>query len=277
MITCVLSGGLGNNLFQLANIYNISKKYNVDYFLPKTVNRGDIGRFGQSTILEFDRLFDNKFIYDSDVKNSVIKRYIHHDHNPNSNFSYREPPFLDNHCYIGYFQSEKYFSDFDIKNEFILNSKIISELKNKYENLFLKKTIALHYRLGGDRVTQHMQHYHKNVNSEYYKKAIKEVIGDDSDGDYNILLFSDKQELAQNLLSNLGYTVTPIYNKDNVEDFIMMTICDNVILSNSTFSWWSAYMNNKKGKIVAPKSQWFGPGYKHFDLSSTFPDKWIKF
>jgi hypothetical protein len=118
-----------------------------------------------------------------------------------------------------------------------------------------------------------MQYYHKNVSPDFYKKAIEISIGDNNIDDYNLLLFSDKMDDAINLLS--GINLIPVHNIDNVEDFIMMSMCDINIIGNSTFSWWAAYLNEKNSMVIAPKTEWFGPGYSHYNLNDLFPKKWI--
>jgi hypothetical protein len=276
MITCDFFGGLGNNLFQLATVYNIHKKYNYELRIPTFSQRNGIERYGQSNVLELNELFENKFFYDDSLINNLPK-YIHPDVNLNStDYTVTKIPISDNTCYSGYFQSEKYFNDININKEFIISTEKKSHIQNKYKNLFLKKNISLHYRLGGDRITSMMQHYHKNVSPEYYKSAL-DLISDYNENDYNVLVFTDNRNLAENLLSGFKYNFIYIdNNNDNIIDFIMMSMCDINIIGNSTFSWWSAYMNSKENKkVIATKTEWFGPGYKHFNLTDTFPKDWI--
>lgn len=273
MITCNFMGGLGNNLFQLANLYSIHKNYKIPYFITNSVNRGNIHLFNQSTELEIYKLFDNKFNNTNNTQKNSVKMYNHFDVSPDNDFKYRPVHISDDFCYNGYFQSDKYFLNIDIKTEFILNKNIINEIKNEYFHLFSKPTIALHYRLAGDRVLTNMQFYHKNVSKNFYTKAL-EIICNNDISKYNILLFSDNLSQAQAILDNTN--IIPIDNKnDNIKDFIFMSLCDYNIVGNSTFSWWSAYMNQNNKLTIVPKTEWFGQGYKHMNLDDLFPKQWI--
>jgi hypothetical protein len=62
---------------------------------------------------------------------------------------------------------------------------------------------------------------------------------------------------------------------DNIKDFALMSLCDYNIIGNSTFSWWAAYLNQNNTLTIAPKNEWFGQGYKHFDLQDLFPKNWM--
>ena len=89
-------------------------------------------------------------------------------------------------------------------------------------------------------------------------------------------MFSDDPELARNRLSELKYKFHVISNDNCVEDFIHMSLCDHNVVGNSTFSWWSAYMNSSEDSvIVAPKSNFVGPKYDYFSLEDLFPKNWI--
>jgi hypothetical protein len=274
MISCELSGGLGNNLFQLANAYSIAKTNNFDLIIPNFAHRGNIGIYGQSEVLEFSKLFENEFKYDNQIP-SKLEKFNHTDlFLDKTDYVYSPVKISDNTTYCGYFQSEKYFLNVPINKEFILNNEIINKIKKDYFGLFNKKNISLHYRLGGDRVTQHMQFFHKNVSVDFYKQALEIV--NYNPKEYNLLVFTDNRYLCEQILKELKHRFIIIDTNDNIIDFIFMSLCDINIIGNSTFSWWAAYMNqNKEHKVIAPKSEWFGPGYKHFNLKDTFPEKWI--
>lgn len=273
MISCDFFGGLGNNLFQLATVYSIHKLCDVELQIPSYADRGNIGIYGQETNLELSKLFSNDFIYNDHLN---LQRYKHVDTDlNNTDYSYSEIPLYDNVCYHGYFQSERYFLGVDISKEFKLRTDNIDRIKTDYASLFDKKTISLHYRLGGDRVTDLMQNYHKNVSIDYYKQALQ--IAQYNPDEYNILVFSDRMDQCKELLKDLNYPFYFIQNENNVLDFTMMSLCDINIVSNSTFSWWAAYMNqNNHKKVIVTESEWFGPGYKHFNLTDTFPKSWIR-
>ena len=58
-------------------------------------------------------------------------------------------------------------------------------------------------------------------------------------------------------------------------DLKLLSLCDNNIIANSSFSWWGAWLNTSENKkVVAPKS-WFGPD-KQLDDKDIIPDSWIK-
>jgi len=54
-----------------------------------------------------------------------------------------------------------------------------------------------------------------------------------------------------------------------------MSCCDHNIIANSTFSWWGAYFNNNKEKIVCYPDKWFGPKNANLNTKDLFPENWI--
>ena len=61
------------------------------------------------------------------------------------------------------------------------------------------------------------------------------------------------------------------------EDFYLMSRCRHAVISNSTFSWWSAWLGEagKPGRITVAPDMWFAPA-ANIDYSDIIPDRWTK-
>ena len=59
-------------------------------------------------------------------------------------------------------------------------------------------------------------------------------------------------------------------------DLTLMTMCDNNIIANSSFSWWGAWLSNSPEitHVIAPK-QWFGDGYNSLNTNDLLPERWF--
>lgn len=75
-------------------------------------------------------------------------------------------------------------------------------------------------------------------------------------------------------------TVTPVDVNQRAKvpadqfDLFLMSLCDYHIISNSTFSWWGAYLSDDE-KVLYP-SRWYGEGLSHVDWTLMIPDTWVK-
>jgi hypothetical protein len=256
MITCLLQGGLGNQMFQIAATYALAKRNNVDYGFDFNICHTPLQ--GNMSIKYTDNLFSN---LNSIVYTPTFDIYIE------PKFSYSEIPFKDNLLLKGFFQSEKYFIDYkdDIIKLFKINDyyyQVIEEflrIKNIKKNDIIT---SIHVRRGD---YLNLQEYHGICQIEYFKKAI-EIIGDSK----FIVLSDDINWVKENFIGD-NFIFSDF--KDEILDFILMTKCNNNIISNSSFSWWGAYLNkNDYKKIIAP-FKWFGPkGPK--DTQDIFPKNW---
>jgi hypothetical protein len=255
MIITKLQGGLGNQLFQWAVTRNLSIKHNTDYY------------------------FDLNYI--SKGYNSVTSRGLDIDKlplikiNPMSNngqlitvadtFLYKDIP--DNSYLDGYWQSEKYFKENEstIREELLIPQELKVKLETKYPFLN-ENTVSIHVRRGD---YLHLPEHHPTQSLEYYHSAY-ELIGDNN---VNVVILSDDiQWCKENLkFKNSFY----IENGTNISDLYLMTLCNHNIMSNSTFSWWGAWLNNNINKKVISPVNWFGPS---LPLSSNgiYCENWIK-
>lgn len=269
MISAILHGELGNNLFQLACLLALKEKMNVDYEL---LNERDswVSSFRP---LEIKDLFEHKFNFSNNY-NYNYWLYHHHDlHSgiPRYTFAHTDVPENDGMIIRGYFQSEKYFLNIKEKliNEYFEPKKeVVNYIVNKYGNL-TTNSIAIHLRAGGDR--PECRETFPLLTREYYDRAISIIKQNHQIN--NVLVFSDRMDIAKEMLPK---EYIYIENESNIVDLIFMSMCSNNVIGNSTYSWWSAYLNKNKDKmVIAPKTNWFGGSLSSLDRKDLFPDSWI--
>ena len=280
MIYIVLRAQLGNQLFQILNGISLSLENEIDY---KICVRKDGNTIFGNNITYFDN-----FLCELNDKINISNEKILENNNNlynEKNFHYDEIIFdRKKNLYLnGFFQSDKYFrKNYDkIKN--LLNIEIKKKnIRDKYYGDYLnKKTIAIHFRIGD---YYNLQNFHPILGIDYYLKALKkmeELIGDDIDS-YNILYFC--QECDDNIVNkyitnlkkiNEKYNFIKVSNNIvNYEQMLLISNCDNIIIANSTFSWFGAYFSNSKN-IIYP-NKWFGPANSNKNLKDLFPEMWIK-
>jgi hypothetical protein len=275
MIYLLLKGGLGNQLFQIFTLISYAMRENNNYKLPYF-----------SFCKRKNTYWDNLLI---DLKENTIdysnvqydKRYFE------SEFSYNDITPLDKNSNLlldGYFQSYKYFiNDYEYICKLINLNKIKENITPIYNNLITNnnKIISVHFRLGDYK---NLQDYHPILNYEYYYKALKYLIK--SNENYNVLYFC--QEIDKDIVEfiifklkkqfvNINFIQCP-FDIEDWQQMILMSLCNNHIIANSTFSWWGAYFNNREKKVCYP-SAWFGKKLQHHNLKDLFPSDWteIKF
>jgi len=60
----------------------------------------------------------------------------------------------------------------------------------------------------------------------------------------------------------------------NYEDMRLMSACRHHVIANSSFSWWGAWLNPSRNKIVvAPKTWFIDPELVNPDIA---PSSWIR-
>lgn len=90
---------------------------------------------------------------------------------------------------------------------------------------------------------------------EYYKKGLETVL---SDGErHELFVFSNDMLWCKNNLEPLVgedtiHYITGNSGNDSCWDMFLMTYCKDLIIANSSFSWWGAFLNKRVNKVIAP-------------------------
>ena len=88
-----------------------------------------------------------------------------------------------------------------------------------------------------------------------------------------LFVFSDDIEWCKENISFPYKTIFVKGDEEKVElDMWLMSFCDHNIISNSSFSWWGAWLNENAEKYVIAPSQWFRKNIQH----DIIPASWIK-
>jgi hypothetical protein len=247
-------GRLGNQMFQYANLLGV--KYKLGYDIHLTKNQIDTSMLVESFDLKECVLLDVEEIYNNET-------YLENCHCFDPNVFKVD----DNTNLRGYFQTEKYFSHCAdvVKKEFTFKESIVSNCEILLKELKNKNLVSIHVRRT-DYLS--LTHIHGKFNLDYYKQAIDLF----TEPNTFFVVVSDDINWCKN---NFQYENFIFSNGDTNFDLCLQSKCNHHIISNSTFSWWGAWLGeNKNKKVVAPK-KWFSDSFE-YSYVDIVPYNWIK-
>jgi hypothetical protein len=275
-------GGLGNQMFQYAlyrkfqsmgydtyaDLYHYRQKKYETRPLQLSVFGIDLREADRADVIQLsgneDRWFDIVWL-----KHIGKKTYYRE-----KDISYKEEIWkMTNGYFHGFWQSEKYFYDIEdiLRNEFVLSDTVQFDLVNRQMQLKIKedqKAVSVHIRRG-DYLENPM--YGGICTEEYYKKAIDYIKQRVENAKF--YLFSNDMPYVQDRFRGEEF----VYVENNSEDkgyidLYLMSLCKHHIIANSSFSWWGAWLNAAKSKIVVAPSIWL----TNAPARDVVPDTWIR-
>ena len=104
------------------------------------------------------------------------------------------------------------------------------------------------------------------VETNYYQDAVNE-----SNAETFFVMSNDVDFATEWFASNFPEKNMIFPNDDEVFEMYLMSMCDEVIMANSSFSWWGSYLGKEK-KTFAPK-EWFMPN-SIVNYESIYRDDW---
>jgi hypothetical protein len=174
---------------------------------------------------------------------------------------------------VGYFQSFA-LAEIICGN---LSSSLLKMFEEKKDlDVWLKEievdtSAVVHLRLGD--YLQKKNSKFGVVTDRYIESAINQIQGC---GEVkNLVIFSNEPEFANQLMVklNLSKTTTIPKNVSALECLYLYSKGSKFVVSNSTFSWWGAFISLKKDKIVVAPKPWFKGYEENTDL---IPPNWIR-
>ncbi len=182
-------------------------------------------------------------------------------------FGYEPIPYHPNMRLGGYLQNEKYFAHHrdKIVALFAPHPQDLKYIQKKYGKLLSHpKTVSVHLRYYQAEKPDDDAFIQYDI--EYYEAAMA-LFPEDS----LFIVTSDNIDFAKQNVPVEGKSVIFIEKEPFYIDFYIQTLCQHNIMANSTFSWWSAWLNQNPNKIVVRPAKWLG-GYP--DIGG--PEEWIK-
>jgi hypothetical protein len=284
MIGIRSEGRLGNQLFQYAFIFSASKKLNTGFYIDQFTERSYVHQYfqidkntteGLSLFLANIKGYRNIFSYQ--LRKSLNK-YI-------SGFyklKVKQYPFAgdeaevvyeDNTLYIGYFQSLLFMNNYEseIREKLCIKDVYTTTFKNKYDTLYSNNTIVTihirrtdyknlqHLNLGANDLTLPLSYYQNTLTALKRKNL------------HYIFISDDIAFIEENFADIEPKTIS---KESEIYDFQHLLNSNICVISNSTFSWWGAWLNTRSDKIIYCPKYYLGYHLKKQIPENIYPQEW---
>lgn len=296
MVTVFLRGGLGNQMFQYALGLNLAKKNRSRVVLDAVFLQDRLPR-RNFTYRTYDMdvfAINPPFTALSDAANtfpipgvwlgldvaSILARRV-----SGSQTLIREkrktfdPSVLaaqGDVLLYGRWQSEEYFADVadDVRTTFKFRHRLEGEAEALAEKIVAVNSVSLHVRRGDYVTFKILEQRMGGTDLAYYDRAAK-YIGEHVTTPHFFVFSDDIQWCKKNIAMPFPTTYVDDISCGPKAAFHLelMSLCKHNVITNSTFSWWGAWLNKNSGKIVIAPKQWYtNPSIKE----NIVPAGWIK-
>ncbi len=284
VVICI-SDGLGNQMFQYALYRNLQNRGRNVYV--------DISSFNMPGPNSFmlDKVFPNIAMNRCTIqqRDEHISSYLGDMRNLRNFQIYVEPEpreekvkaknenlfWIKNGIIRGYHQCCQYadeiryilLKDFTFKEE---KEEALRDIAKKIEET---NSVSIHIRRGDYLSRQGEITYGNICTLAYYQQAIN-YIESSIEGAYFYIFSNDITWAKENMrLKNAVYVDSSMFiGYEDWYDMYLMSLCKNNIIANSTFSWWGAWLNQNKEKMVIAPTKWIN-GCDYRDIC---PKEWIR-
>lgn len=279
MIIIKLWGGIGNQLFQYVFGQYLRFKNNQDVrYDDNAYYSVDKLRKRELDVIDSSIKYDKSCIFSKyrGLKNRIL-RYLYQ-MNPRNHYI-SEQDKLPSHLikdrvyfFQGYWQNYIYYKwIIDNVPDFKIELESFPDELSLFRKTIVSETdsVSLHIRRG-DYFLPHNIKVYGVCNSRYYQEAIDYIKRKLKSARFFVFT-DDVQWVQKNICLDGNTVIIPNYNISQFAYIELMSLCHHHIISNSSFSWWGAVLNERRDSYVICPNRWTNTSNKTIAL-----DKWIK-
>jgi hypothetical protein len=258
-LTVTLTGGLGNQLFEIATTYAYAQRHGATLTLPLAIG-GNRPHYYNTYLHAFK---------------SYVGNLVPSHKWQERGFHYTPIPAGQHHLF-GYFQSAKYFNDCSGEIRALYDpAPLVKQLVQARYAEFLtedwkRRAIVVHVRRG-DYFTPANAPIHGVLTEGYYARAIERARAEHG-GAAELLVFSDDLDWCRAQPAFAGATY--VDEKTDYLALYLMSQFRHYVISNSSFSWWAVWLGEPARTVIAP-DRWFGPKGPQ-DWQDVYEPNWIR-
>lgn len=264
-IRAKLTGGLANQMFIAASAIALSTKLGEDFELDATTYQNP-NEIRKVEVTAFSKLKD-KIVFDNPRSGLVSKFTNSRAQNVRALPIFKENGFAFDDQFLainqpvqleGYFQSPRYFEpDVDTVRtyfEYTDENPAMLAIHDKVGSDYM----AIHVRLG-DYLSPQTRSFHGVCDSNYFVRSLN-LLRELNGNNLPVVCFTDTLEALDSKIANLvDYIVDPSLGQSH-HHLLALSSAQHLVISNSSFSWWAAYLSDKPfRRIIAPRP-WFKQG-----------------
>ena len=287
-----IMGGLGNQMFQYAFYRKLKKlcndevKIDIDYFTHNKCHNG----------YELDRVFNIKEIpatnyecylsgkeNDVYIKSNFLEKFLFKLTKRKHYYAftdamdasrYNKDALSTDKKYIsGWWANERYFKDIaeTIKQIYRFPRLERTEDLELMYTIKEKDSVSLHVRRGDYLRKEH--YFVQGICTRgYYRNAIHFIRSKLHTPHF--VVFSNDIDWCKKEFNMMNCSFVDWHNgEESFRDMQLMSLCKYNIIANSSFSWWGAWLNSNRNKIVCCPTRMINI---RSPLEGEFPDDWIR-
>ncbi|MFT3681681.1 MAG: alpha-1,2-fucosyltransferase [Ferruginibacter sp.] len=275
MVVVHLRGGLGNQMFQYALYLSFTEKG-----IPAALDLSHYKNAATKTSYELPHIFNINAPVVGELEKIFIKakwKLVHNSYHvpykeTDDAFGFYNEKILSlRSAYLkGYWQTEQYFKDIagHVKERFSLPAFTDKRNEETKQQAQQSNSVSLHIRRG-DYLDSNRNW---TISLNYYHTAIS-LIKEKVDDPLFFVFSDDPVWAAENIKISNAHFINWNNGADSYKDMQLMSYCRHNIIANSSFSWWGAWLNDNKEKIVIAPQQWLPWMEGTRDI---IPGSWIK-